>query len=108
MDCVIEVFWEGRMFGRWNDSYTTQATANSAAREDVRNQIGVWQRRGFWEHIDPDLRDLYELLSGNPGPIINLLALDWTSAFALHFWYTFRAFSFPTSLHVNQCLILKV
>lgn len=63
-----------------------QASVSSSAREDVKAQIDAWHRNGFDDHIDPELMNVYQLLAGNPGPIVKALKLEWIPAFALQFW----------------------
>ena len=63
-----------------------QASMNSSCREAVAAHIEAWHRNGYGEHIDPELMNVYELLAGNPGPIIQALHLNWIPAFALYFW----------------------
>lgn len=81
-----------------------QGAAIGNARRDIQQQLEIWQRKGLLKHMDQKLVDIYDLLAGNPEPVIDRLKLEWTQAFALYFWYGFFVGSANFSL-VLMCTV---
>lgn len=68
---------------------TLLATAGSsgAAKQQIAAQLAVWRDAGFEAHIDPTLRQVYQLLAGHAEQVVPSMALDWRRALGVHLWY---------------------
>lgn len=63
-----------------------QAAGSSSAREDIAAQLKAWEQHRLTAKMEPALVDIYQLLSGNPEPVIARLKLDWRRALGLYLW----------------------
>lgn len=63
------------------------AGATTAAREQVAAQLAVWKDAGFDAYVDPQRRQIYQLLAGQIDAVVPSMQLDWRRALGCYLWY---------------------
>ena len=68
---------------------TLLATAGSTtrSREQLTAQLAVWRDASFDSYIDPQRRQIYQLLGGHVDSVIPSMQLDWRRALGCYLWY---------------------
>ena len=68
-------------------SLIAMAGCHAHLKEDLRQQLEIWEARDMNDHIDEQRRLVYQVLSGTVEGALGFHGFDWRRALALIMWY---------------------